>query len=164
MKHQRKPNRWSCAITALAMTLDIPVLEIVRGLGHDGGEVIFPHLKEPACRKGFHSQELVRIAWQHGFAMTPIELFPHLRASDSSMTHPAWLGGEHAHWSLFIAMARMSIGIVEGQGSFCRHSVHNDHGTLYDPDSSGDIYELCPTACKEHNFRPDRMWVFTRYN
>ncbi len=163
MRRQIKPTPWACAITALAMTLDIPVAEIIAEAGHDGGEVIFPYLCEPACRKGFHSQELIRIAWRHGFAMTPIELFPSLMASDHMETHKVWEGTETTFWDTFIAIAKVSTGIIEGWGGFCKHAIHCSQGMVYDPDPSGDVYELSLVACEQRNFRPIKMWVFTRH-
>jgi hypothetical protein len=98
------------------MTLDIPVSEIIEEVGHDGGEIVFPHLREPACRRGFHSQELVKIAWQHRYAMTPIELFPTTRATVGTKTHPVWTDKIERQAS-FAAWVHSSVGILEGVGT-----------------------------------------------
>ena len=73
---QLKPNRWSCSITAMAMALETPVQHLIEHLGHDGSEIVFPQLKDPMYRRGFHSQELIQLAWDWGYAVTPFELAP----------------------------------------------------------------------------------------
>ena len=73
---QLKPNKWSCAVTAFAMALHVPVQELIQEIGHDGSEIVFPELEEPMRRRGFHSQELIYAAWKRGFTVTPIELMP----------------------------------------------------------------------------------------
>jgi hypothetical protein len=161
MKHQRKPNAWSCAITALAMTLDTPVSELIRELGHDGGEVIFPLLKEPQCWRGFHSQEIIRIAFKRGFAMTPIELFSSILATDHSKTHKVW--GETYSRAFFMGVVNSTFGILEGHGTTCQHAVYNRYGTLYDPDPSGTVYPFSFQDCEAQGFYPSRLWVFTRW-
>jgi len=155
---QIKPNAWSCSITALAMTLDIPVSEVITEIGHDGSEIIFPNMDEPMRRRGFHSQELVEIAWHHGYAMTPIEFFPRLRANNGSETVHIW--GESFSTVRFFGAIEGSLGILEGNGRKCQHAVHNFYGNLYDPDPSGSVYKV--DDHKKHDFYPTRLWVFTR--
>lgn len=41
------------------MVLNVEEQEIIDYIGHDGSEIIFPNLKEPECRRGFHIQELI---------------------------------------------------------------------------------------------------------
>lgn len=163
MKRQTKPNAWSCEITALAITLNTPVLELIRELGHDGGEVIFPLLPEPQCRRGFHSQEIIMLAWRRGFAMTPIELYPTLLANDHSLTHQVWEKTEEEHQERFTGIVWESFGILEGRGITCQHAVHNQYGTLYDPDPSGTVYPFSFQDCEAQGFYPSRLWVFTRW-
>jgi len=164
MRRQIKPNAWSCAITALAMTLGIPVLELVKELDHDGSKVIFPLLPDPQCRRGFHSQELIMLAWRHRFAMTPIELYPTILANDHSVIHPVWEKTEEEYKERFTGIVRESAGILEGEGHTCHHAVHNNAGTLYDPDPSGTIYPFSFQDCEAQGFYPSRLWVFTRWS
>jgi hypothetical protein len=148
-------------ITALAMTLDIPVSELVEDVGHDGSEVIFPLLKEPMCRKGFHSQEIVRLAFKSGFAMTPFELFPTIMANDHSTTHKVW--DETYSRAFFMGAVNSTSGILEGRGTSCKHAVHNSCGTLYDPDPNGTVYPFSFQDCEAQGFHPSRLWIFTRW-
>lgn len=161
MHLQKKPNRWSCSITALAMALETPVVDIIKEARHDGGEIIFPHLNEPMCRKGFHSQELVRIAWLHGFAMTPLEMVPVIRSTTGTHLHPVWDLPEGKLFKRFRDVLLNTWGIVEGSSGQSNHTLHYDNGTLYDPD--GYTYKYSREGCESRGFYANRLWVFTRY-
>jgi hypothetical protein len=50
--------------------------QIIEEVGHDGSEIIWPHLPEPLCRRGFHIQEMIVVMLRHGFAVIPIEAYP----------------------------------------------------------------------------------------
>ena len=163
MNHQRKPNAWSCAITALAMTLDIPVEDVVAEAGHDGGEIIFPLLEEPKCRKGFHLQELIMIAWRHGYAMTPIELFPLILATDHSKTHKVWDQTEATYRARFMAGVNLYPGILEGRNKRCHHAVYNHRGQIYDPDPCMPVYDFSFANCEKRGFYASQLWIFTRH-
>lgn len=163
MNHQRKPNAWSCAITALAMTLDILVEDVISEAGHNGGEIIFPLLEEPMCRKGFHSQEIVRIAWRHGFAMTPLELFPRILAKDHSKTHKVWEQTETEHRARFMGVLNSTFGILEGHGKRCHHAVCNHYGQIFDPDPGVPVYDFSFENCEKREFYASQLWIFTRH-
>lgn len=76
MKHQMQPNRWSCSVTSAAMVLDIPVTELISQLGHDGGEIYYPHNTPPCCYRGFDISEIVDVVMRRGWAVTPIIAWP----------------------------------------------------------------------------------------
>jgi len=178
---QNKPNPWSCSVTAFAMAIGIPVKQLVEEIGHDGGEKIFTHLPEPMCRRGFHSQELIKFAWMHGFACTPIEMYPMLRCEPILCTSPLYeeakkhsgglcLPTEHSvlfgssiveNQARFVAGVRVTRGVMEGQGCRCHHAVYYHYGQICDPD--GEQYEYSPEACEERGFYGNRLWIFTEH-
>ena len=159
-RHQRKPNRWSCSITTLAMALHLPVERIVEEAEHDGSEIIFPHLAEPMNRRGFHSQELVRIAWQYGFSMTPIELFPRTQSTDGQ--HVYLVGDKIDRHARFITSVNASCGILEGKGHRCQHAVYNQYGQIFDPDHNVPIYNFSFANCESRSFYANRLWIIRR--
>ncbi len=163
MNHQVKPNAWSCAITALAMTLDIPVEDVVKEAGHNGGKIVFPRLDEPMCRQGFHSQELVRIAWRHGYSMTPLELFPQTLSSDGTHSHLVWSEDNSLVRARFEAGVHLYPGILEGQGYQCHHAVYNSYGQIYDPDPGMPVYEFSFENCEKRQFYVQRFWIFQQH-
>lgn len=69
MELQLQPNCWSCYPTALAMCLDKPVAEVIKELGHDGGEILFPWEPAPFCFRGFADREIIDYAWANGYYM-----------------------------------------------------------------------------------------------
>ena len=73
MRLQQSPIRGTCLPTSFAMAMGIPVADIFAALGHDGSEVLWPDLPEPTCQRGFHVQELIRLAVKCGWSVTPIE-------------------------------------------------------------------------------------------
>jgi hypothetical protein len=157
---QLKPNQWSCAITSLAMTLHVPVQELIDELGHDGSQIIFPQLIEPMCRRGFHSQELIRLAWRRGFAVTPIELFPTIRPMQGEGLHTIYYDGDaEINVGRFVDTIHDRIGILEGQSGRWMHAVHFRYGEIYDPD--GYQYLYSKRGCQGTGFIPNRAHVFT---
>lgn len=71
-----QPNKWSCLPTAFSYILDVSIEEIFRYLGHDGSEILWPHLPEPFCRRSFHTQEMIYFCNSLGFFVTPFEAAP----------------------------------------------------------------------------------------
>jgi len=141
------------------MALDIPVQQLVEDFGHDGGEVIFPHLPEPMCRRGFHSQELIQLAWKHGFACTPIELFPAIQSTDMKKIHRLFLNEPNC-WARFEDYIQRTRGVLEGIGVHCHHAVYYHYGQIWNPD--GEQYEYSRNACEDRAFYGNRLWIFTK--
>lgn len=160
--HQTKPNQWSCSITAAAMAINIPVDQLIDQLGHDGSEIVFPHLPEPACRRGFHSQEIIHLAWRLGCTVTPMELFPMIAPSEGvGAVHVFFDGDQVDNWQRFLNIINNTEGVLEGAGKACRHAVYYDHGLIYDPDlNGGPIYGFSKVACTARGFYPQRALVF----
>ena len=48
MELQQRPEPWMCMPLAFAMALDMPVADLLAAIGHDGSEIVFPNLPEPA--------------------------------------------------------------------------------------------------------------------
>ena len=165
--HQLKPNQWSCSITALAMTLNVPVADLVSQLGHDGSEIVFPSLAEPMCRRGFHSQELIHLAWQHGFTVTAFSLFPAVAPSFGNEPKVTVIfdGSEDNNWARFTDILNATEGILEGDSGKCQHAVHYRHGEIFDPDGGqydGGQYSYSREACERRGFFANRALAFVR--
>lgn len=161
---QLKPYQWACSITALAMTIDVPVVELMELLGHDGSEIIWDHLPEPMCRRGFHSQELIHLAWRFGYTVTPFEIFPCIRAMYGAIDdYPVILNeGENANWRQFFDVIRETKGIIEGrcEPGGCHHAMHFDHNEVFDPD--GHQFTYSRKECESRGFYGNRALVFIR--
>jgi len=155
---QIKPNQWSCSVTAFAMALRVPVAELIKKIGHDGSQIVFPALEDPMCRRGFHSQELIRAAWQYGFTCTPIELFPQLESTCGKYTYTLGIDRSKC-WDGFTANIDTTFGVLEGRSGRWNHAVHYRYGVIWDPD--GDSYFYSRQACEDRGLFGNRLWVFT---
>ena len=157
MRLQQPPVRGTCLPTSFAMAMDVSVIDVLNALGHDGSEIVWPNLPEPTCRRGFHIQELIRLAMQWGWSVTPVELAPVLGCADgrSFQVYP-----DDECWAFFEQVIRTSQGVIEGHGLRCRHAVAYDNGRIFDPDSGG--YDYSREACQSRCFYPTHLWRFTR--
>ena len=154
MQLQQRPEPWMCMPLAFAMALEIPVAELLEELGHDGGELVFPNLPEPACRRGFHVQELVHVALRRGFALTPVELFPVLESADGKQTQTVLYRDNN--WKRFADILAASRGVIDGVGFRFRHMVAYDHGRIFDP--KGHVYDYTRIACEARQFHTRCAW------
>lgn len=69
-------NNWSCLPRAFANALNISFDNILKYLGHDGSEIIYPNLKDPYRRKGFHWQEFILPCHMNNYALVSVEAVP----------------------------------------------------------------------------------------
>ena len=63
------------------MVLDIPTADFFGIVRHDGSQKAFPMLPDPMSRRGLHIQECIAACLKLGYAVTPVELFPVIRAT-----------------------------------------------------------------------------------
>ncbi len=155
MRMQIKPNRWSCAVTAFAIALDMPVAKLIEDIGHDGGQIIWPDLNDPMRRRGFHSQELVEAVHTRGYHCTPIEISPTIGCPMGEGHYVIY--GPDEMWIRFEPYLRSSNCVIECIGNHCHHAVHGAFGRISDPDG----YQYDHTDLAKHNLRPYRIWIIT---
>jgi hypothetical protein len=143
---QKSPNPWSCLPTAFAMAVGINVEQLINSVGHDGGDIIWPNLPEPERRRGFHTQEIIRVL-RTGFSITPIERMSRL-APRLDVT-PRVIDNEN----LFDHVVKTTRGVLTGHTKTCGHAVAYDHGVICDP--IGRPYKYA--NCKD--FVPNCAWI-----
>jgi len=154
MELQQRPEPWMCMPLAFAMALDMPVADLLAAIGHDGSEIVFPSLPEPLCRRCFHIQEPIQVALAHGFAVTPVELFPVLRPTDAGPQQTLFYPDNN--WRRFEQAILASRGVIDGIGARHGHTVAYDHGRILDP--KGPVYDYSRTACEAHQFYTRCVW------
>ena len=71
-----KQNGHKCVLYSAAMVLEENPITLQNEIGHDGQEVIYPDLSEPACLKGFHIQEILHCFLNRGKGLMLVELMP----------------------------------------------------------------------------------------
>lgn len=77
---------WSCLADSFAECMGMDKLWVYEAIGHDGSEIIWPDLPDPYCRRGFHPQELIDMAWNHGWAVTSFEVHPQSASFDGRIS------------------------------------------------------------------------------
>ena len=65
-----------CTLAAFAIALDKTTDELIALVGHEGREVVHPHLPTPLCYRGYHIQEWVDCCARLGKALVLIEREP----------------------------------------------------------------------------------------
>jgi hypothetical protein len=159
VKLQKKPERWQCAVTAFAMALDISVMDLMRRVGHDGSEIIFPDLPEPACRRGHNIYELAEAALDMGCAVTPVPLRPAIIPA-CDRTRQVVIGIEKDNWSRFTRHLLISRGVIECYGPRGTHVIAYDTGVIFDPEGSAFPYSR--EACEERGYYTSCIWRVDR--
>lgn len=157
MRLIKKPNRWSCILTAFAMTLDLSNEDLTSLVGHDGSQIIFANLPEPACRRGFHIQELIHAAICLTRTVTPYELVPAIAPTGYN---PALLGhsiGSTYRKAFFEHLIDTERGVITGRTLTTNHAVAFEQGTIYDPD--GRQFPFSFDSCERRGFFAQCVWL-----
>lgn len=149
------------------MALDVRIEELLARVGHDGGEILFPALPEPCCRRGHHVQELISVALTLGYAVTPIEFRPRIAAAPldgaaAQASHEVRFGPGLADSMLrFTSHIQLAKGTIEcrtanGSG----HMLAFEQGRVFDPD--GPTFDFSLTACERRGLFAHTVWRFDR--
>lgn len=140
MKLIRNPNNWSCLLASMAMVLDKTTDELVKEIGHDGSQIVFPHLPEPGRREGFHIQEFIPIILKSGFSMMAIEALPYSTPDGKHEWPVMFKNNEERFWDL----SNWVPGIFTGLATKWRHAIAWDGNQFYDPRGQIYDYDECP--------------------
>lgn len=121
------------------MVLGHSVERIVKLIGHDGSEILWPHLGEPERRTAFHIEEIQYAARSLGFAFicyVPAFMYQPIRGNLNSVVDVRKFDKQ------FPEVLLSMDGILLGQGKAgTDHAVAWNHkeGLIYDP--NGTIYD-----------------------
>jgi hypothetical protein len=142
-------------IAAAAMAFDCTIKDLEKFIGHDGSEIIHPHLRGPAQRKGFHSQEIIGAALAMGYAMTPIEAVP-VQTATGVDRHGIVFPDFNSSEERLSAYLYKSRGIVCGVApSGLWHAIAWDGENCYDP--QGRVYSM-----EDIKIRIRIYWIVSR--
>ncbi len=149
MKFIRNRNSWSCIISAAAMVLDLHPDVVEECIGHDGSEIIFPKMRDPARRRGFHIQEIIDCAYAYGYAMTPTEGCPISTPDDVLECEVKF------HEDRFTDYLKDNVGIITGQTRLWGHAVAWDTERIFDP-------RVSPMEFADCIMNIDTFWSFSK--
>lgn len=164
------PNAWSCLPTAFAMALGVDLNYILKDIGHDGSEITHAGLPEPLNRRGFHMQELIKVATQRDHAVTPIELAPMGvpavnsggRALDMNLASTPKMF-DTGHWDWFKDNLFWYDGVIEcrkacGTGHAVASHGRRDHAAIHDPATGGGFTFREPSDAEERGLFFVTLW------
>jgi len=130
----KQPNNYSCTLTAVAMLLNVTLEKLVKLVGHNGSEIIFPNLPDPLGRKGVHIQEIIDVLDDLGYSLIPIEFEP-WQTPNGVDEHRIRLPDKRFYNHLI-----GNPGLIVGQAKKHWHTVAWDGYLVYDP--NGTIYKF----------------------
>jgi hypothetical protein len=163
MLMQKMPGKGLCLPTSFAMALGVPVATLLDQVP-DPYTVVFPGLPEPLCWRGLHVQELIRLAQNYGYGVTPREMYPQI-AAPRRVGHENYIVTYNGNYEsdsnqrFFADVIRFSQGVITGvRGSQIGHAVAYSYGDVYDPNG----YEYAYEVCKAHDFFPQCAWRIQR--
>lgn len=130
MKLLRQPNNWSCLLTSAAMVLDKPYEELIKVLGHDGSDILWPNLQEPYRRRAFIEPEIQFLFWHYDMVL--VDYVPNVayRSTASCIA-------KHLKFNID-QMLKDYDGILLGEFRLgVKHAVawNHEEGIIYDPTS-----------------------------
>jgi len=137
MRIQRTTNGWSCLIASVATVLQVSVSTLVKDVGHDGSDIVFPGLIEPFCRRSFHIQEMMDCCELREFSLVGFEALPVSAASGYFYELP--IQDPEARIK---RLMKNRVGVLTGRNlQGLRHAVAWDGQLILDP-ATGERYSL----------------------
>lgn len=159
MLMQVMPGPGLCLSTSFAMALDIPVSSLLERLPPHTS-VVFEGLPAPLCWRGHHVQELIRLALDYRYAVTPCEMYPQIappRPGFENFVVSFGASNERAFADTLLMSRGVITGVVGVPGlGVIGHAVAYDHGYIYDPNGHEYFYE--EDACEARKFYPQCAW------
>ena len=133
------------------MAIEISVDLMLKEIGHDGSEIIYPDQPEPRRRRAFHTQECIQVLDRRGYAATPFDAIGSLVLDDEHQIDVNFTTDFENH-------LRSSHGVILGQGVNNRHAVAWVDQTVFDP--NGYIYgwDDLVDHCTRQIFVPQTFW------
>ena len=150
------PPAWSCLVQAWSHVIQWPYWSIVKAIGHDGSEIIWPDQPEPYNHRGFHPQELIYLGDRFGFVTTTFEPQP----NSISGTKP-YVIILHDEFKKIIAS---SDGVVTGlRRDNARHAIAWVSGEVIDCNQGSTRVENLDDFQIQAFHRIKSKWWFSRF-
>ncbi len=122
-------NNWSCFLASFARCLNEPMEKLIREIGHDGSEILWPERRPPNCYRGFHHQELIDCCLRRGVSVTCVEALPVLAGPPDKLIYPH----EVAYLRIYQYIRESKRCVIGGEIHGNRHAVACIRQTLYCP-------------------------------
>ena len=128
-----------CLVRAFSQVLDKPLDELIKGLGHDGSEEIWP-----GFTRGFHIQEFVHLCYKYGYTLTPFEWETIQAPRETCEPY-------HQDFSEKVRpILKTTKGVIIGYSTQTGvgHAVASFHGKVYNS--------------SWHKYKPDTYWMVSK--
>lgn len=132
------------------MVLGISLNEIIARIGHDGSEIVFPHLPEPQRRRCFHIQEMIAVSFSLKHPATEFQFNPCMTPNGVDIFEVPASGIRE--------LMSVSKGVLLGKGRQHGHAVAWDRRHIYDP--LGMVYDIE----NQNLFKPYSYFLISNQN
>lgn len=146
-----------CSLNAFAFALGLSLENLAFLCGHDGSEIIFPELRDPLGRRGFHTQELLLVAHRLGSFFMPLNFLPAIQhPADPHCQLPCGKDDDErkARINYLIGVIGSTTGVIEGMSRSTAHAVAYRNGIIYEGGREYPYEDISKTM-----FRPHTVWV-----
>lgn len=152
-----------CLLFAFAMLLETEPDDLIKEIGHDGMEKIWPELKEPYCFKGFHIQELLDCCYSRGKYLFPIDGMPTSLPPPLTYIHmPVHNVGPHILWDRNKCTDRFKEYLTNHQGVLIGETKKQAaHAWAWDSERAHDPREGMGTA-KLDDLKIREAWLIAK--
>lgn len=140
------------------MVFDITLEDFIVECGHNGSEIIDLHLPEPNKRRGFNLLDVLKVATNRGFAVTPLLL-------DITSVHSGHHHNVDIEWKMPEPESWRAKLFEKHRMLILHTTIHNhNHAVAYNPgdrriyDPNGFIYDV-----SNHLMMSEDVFMVTRH-
>lgn len=130
---------------------------MLKEIGHDGSEIIYPDQPEPRRRRSFHVQECLQVLDRRGYAATPFHALSDLILDDTHKLELSFASDFENHLA-------EGCGVITGQGQYNRHAVAYANRTVYDPNGYEYNYDSLIDHTVRGVFIPETFWKIKSFS
>ena len=127
-----KQGEHLCMLYSLAMLINVPAEELLKELGTNPGQKLWPYLPEPLCYRGVCIEECQDLLYKRRKILAKLNVFPAVMSC--SKAEPYNLYTEDTAKQRIMAYLERADCIIEGLlPTGVRHAVACDGVQIYDP-------------------------------
>jgi len=134
-----KMQTHSCTLYSAAMVLNEEPENLIKELGHDGLDVVWPDHVGAARSRGVSMQEVQDLCMPRGHALAFIEAYPHSISLEGAEPYPVYSEAQ-ASERIYKILHRRTAILIGQMPSNLQHACAWDGQRVFDP--QGRTYEL----------------------
>lgn len=152
-----KKNSWECVAASAATILGIKLSDFFLIAGHDGSEKIVEEAPDPNGRRGFHMQEVQRVAYTMGVVFAEFQPLPRLAVAGQVVVvqQPTDSISRSLHYGQ---------GLIVLAQKDRHHCVAFSRGNVFDPDTTQWVSLATFIARIQDTWGIESVWLRTTTN